>query len=90
MINKYATSTRQSSTKHHNQSQEVNSRNSAKQVSAYIANKILASKYNENKSHGTSLNNTKDVHRMKKLVFLGEQLPAKKTTDKIRPQLKNT
>ena len=34
MINKYATNNRQASAKYHNQSQDINSRNSAKQVSA--------------------------------------------------------
>lgn len=88
MLTKYATGTRQASAKYHNQSQDVNSRNSAKQVNNYIANKILASKLNENKPHATSLSNTKDAKRMKKLVFLGDQVTNKKTTDKIRPQLK--
>lgn len=73
IIGKYAVSNRQESAKHHNQSYDMNSRNSNKQVSAYIANKILASKYNENKSHATSINNTKETKRMKKLVFLGDQ-----------------
>jgi len=90
MMNKYTTANRHASMKYHNQSQEVNSRNSAKQVSAYIANKMLSTKYNDNKPHATSVSNTKDTKRMKKLVFLGENASSKKTSDKIRPQLKNT
>lgn len=90
MLTKYATGTRQASAKYHNQSQDVNSRNSAKQVNNYIANKILACKFNDNKSHGTSLSNTKDAKRMQKLVFLGDQITNKKTSDKIRPQIKNS
>ena len=89
-IGKYTTTARNATGKLHNQSQDVNSRNSGKQVNAYIANKILSSKYTENKSHATSLGNTKDLKRMKKLVFLGDQSSSKKMADKIRPQLKNT
>jgi hypothetical protein len=77
IISKYATTNRQAGTKYHNQSQDINSRNSAKQVNAYIANKILASKFNDDKTHGSSLNQSKDVKRMK-------------ATERIRPQIKNT
>ena len=88
IIGNYAMGNRQESAKHHNQSYDMNSRNSNKQVSAYIANKILASKYNENKAHATSINNTKDTKRMKKLVFLGEQALSKEHQNKIHPQIK--
>lgn len=77
------------SAKYHNQSQDINSRNSNKQVNAYIANKILVSKCTENKSHGTSLNNASDTKRMKKLIFLGDKVPTYKA-DKIRPMIKNS
>lgn len=73
MMSKYYMSTRPDTSKYHNQSQVINSRNSTKQGSAYIANKILATKYNENKTHATSLSNAKDSKRMKKLVFLRDQ-----------------
>ena len=77
MIAKYAMSNREGSAKHHNQSHDINSRNSSKQVNMYITNKILGSKYNDNKSHASSINNTKDTKRMKKLVFLGDQVNSK-------------
>lgn len=90
MISKYALGSRHDSSKYHNQSHDVNSRNSAKQVNAYIANKILGTKQKDNKSHATSVSTAKDTKRMNKLVFMGEQRSNKPITDKVRPQLKNS
>lgn len=90
MTNKYfATSGANQSvaTKYHNSSQvmnTLNSRNTSKQVNNYAANKIIANKYDGNKSHSTSVSHAKDPKRMKKLVYLSEQT----TKNRIKPQLK--
>jgi len=73
-------------TKYHNSSQVINSRNSSKQGNEYVANKILANKSNENKTHAISLSNANEAKRMKKLVFLGEQ----NSKNRVKPQLKTS